>query len=153
MSTMTHTTTTRRIARAEWTKLRTLPSTWRTAVLTMMVAIGFGVALAFSEASQWHTMTAQQRQVFDPASASMSGVMIAAVVLGALAVKTVTAEYSTGMIRATFAAMPARHLVLVAKTGPLRQLRRALTPRGTLVIIGGETGGRWLGGSDITFHP
>ena len=31
MSTMTHTTTTRRIARAEWTKLRTLPSTWRTA--------------------------------------------------------------------------------------------------------------------------
>jgi hypothetical protein len=33
-------------------------------------------------------MTAQQRQVFDPASASMVGVMIAAVVLGALAVKT-----------------------------------------------------------------
>ncbi len=31
---------------------------------------------------------------------------------------------------------------------PLRQLRRALTPPGTLVIIGGETGGRWLGGSD-----
>ena len=31
---------------------------------------------------------------------------------------------------------------------PLRQLRRALTPRGTLVIIGGETRGRWLGGSD-----
>ena len=31
---------------------------------------------------------------------------------------------------------------------PLRQLCRALTPRGTLVIVGGETGGRWLGGSD-----
>ena len=28
----------------------------------------------------------------------------------------------------------------------LRDLRRALTERGTLVIIGGETGGRWLGG-------
>ena len=41
--------------------------------------------------------------------------MIAAVVLGALAVKTVTAEYSTGMIRATFIAMPARPLVLAAK--------------------------------------
>jgi len=115
MSTMTHATTTRRIARAEWTKLRTLPSTWRTAVLTMAMAIGFGVAVAFSEASQWHTMTAQQRQLFDPASASMVGVMIAAVVLGALAVKTVTSEYSTGMIRATFTAMPARPLVLAAK--------------------------------------
>ncbi|NNE20627.1 MAG: zinc-binding dehydrogenase, partial [Myxococcales bacterium] len=27
-------------------------------------------------------------------------------------------------------------------------LRRALTPEGTLVIIGGEEGGRWLGGTD-----
>jgi NADPH:quinone reductase-like Zn-dependent oxidoreductase len=30
----------------------------------------------------------------------------------------------------------------------LRSLRRALTPRGTLVIVGSETGGRWLGGLD-----
>jgi NADPH:quinone reductase-like Zn-dependent oxidoreductase len=30
----------------------------------------------------------------------------------------------------------------------LRDLRRALTPRGRLVIVGSETGGRWLGGTD-----
>jgi NADPH:quinone reductase-like Zn-dependent oxidoreductase len=30
----------------------------------------------------------------------------------------------------------------------LSQLRRALTPTGTLVIVGGEGGGRWLGGFD-----
>ncbi|SIM54609.1 NADPH:quinone reductase [Micromonospora cremea] len=30
----------------------------------------------------------------------------------------------------------------------LTRLRQALTPRGTLVIMGGETDGRWLGGSD-----
>jgi NADPH:quinone reductase-like Zn-dependent oxidoreductase len=30
----------------------------------------------------------------------------------------------------------------------LSHLRRALTPRGTLVIVGGEGGGRWLGGFD-----
>lgn len=30
----------------------------------------------------------------------------------------------------------------------LTRLRRALTPRGTLVIVGAETGGRWLGGVD-----
>jgi NADPH:quinone reductase-like Zn-dependent oxidoreductase len=30
----------------------------------------------------------------------------------------------------------------------LRRLRRSLTPRGTLVIVGSETGGRWLGGFD-----
>ena len=28
----------------------------------------------------------------------------------------------------------------------LRELRRALTPRGTLVIVGGDGGGRWTGG-------
>jgi NADPH:quinone reductase-like Zn-dependent oxidoreductase len=31
---------------------------------------------------------------------------------------------------------------------PLAGLRRALTPTGRLTIIGGESGGRWLGGSD-----
>jgi NADPH:quinone reductase-like Zn-dependent oxidoreductase len=30
----------------------------------------------------------------------------------------------------------------------LLRLRRALTPKGTLVMAGGETGGRWLGGLD-----
>ena len=30
----------------------------------------------------------------------------------------------------------------------LSHLRRALTPRGTLVIVGGEGGGRWFGGFD-----
>ena len=30
----------------------------------------------------------------------------------------------------------------------LSHLRRALTRSGTLIIIGGETGGRWLGGFD-----
>jgi NADPH:quinone reductase-like Zn-dependent oxidoreductase len=34
----------------------------------------------------------------------------------------------------------------------LRQLRRALTPHGTLVIVGGETGGRWMGGYDRGFR-
>ena len=29
---------------------------------------------------------------------------------------------------------------------PLSHLRRALTPQGTLVIVGGEGGDRWLGG-------
>ncbi len=45
----------------------------------------------------------------------------------------------------------ARHWDLIVDTAgrrSLSQLRRALTPRGTLVIVGGEGGGRWLGGFD-----
>ena len=43
-----------------------------------------------------------------------------------------------------------RYDVIVDTGGnrPLRVLRRALTPAGTLVLVGAETGGRWLGGLD-----
>jgi ABC-2 type transport system permease protein len=126
-------TRTARIHKAEWTKLRTLPSTWRTAALTLALGIGFSVAVTLSQSSQWHTMTAQQRQVFDPTSASMSGVMIAAVLLGTLAVRTVTAEYSTGMIRSTFSAMPARPLVLAAKAAVTAAFAFPVTLLGNLV--------------------
>jgi NADPH:quinone reductase-like Zn-dependent oxidoreductase len=45
----------------------------------------------------------------------------------------------------------ARHWDLILDTAghrSLSQLRRALTPRGTLVIVGSEVRGRWLGGFD-----
>jgi NADPH:quinone reductase-like Zn-dependent oxidoreductase len=44
-----------------------------------------------------------------------------------------------------------RHFDLILDTGgrrSLADLRRALTPKGTLVIVGGEGGGRWFGGFD-----
>jgi ABC-type transport system involved in multi-copper enzyme maturation permease subunit len=124
MSTSTYTTPSAPAVRAtrlsgalsgEWTKLRTLPSTWRTAVITLVSAIGFAAAVVASQVSQWSTMSPQQHQAFDPTSISLSGIYIAAVLLGALAVRSVTAEYSTGMIRCTFTAMPGRRLVLAAK--------------------------------------
>jgi NADPH:quinone reductase-like Zn-dependent oxidoreductase len=39
-------------------------------------------------------------------------------------------------------------IVDVAGNSKLAKLRGALTGRGRLVIVGGETGGRWLGGFD-----
>jgi NADPH:quinone reductase-like Zn-dependent oxidoreductase len=42
-----------------------------------------------------------------------------------------------------------RHYDLILDIGgnpPLSRLRRALTPTGTAVIVGGEEGGRWTGG-------
>jgi ABC-2 type transport system permease protein len=143
-----------RTLKAEWTKLRTLPSTWRTTALTLALGIGFGVAVAFSQISQWHTMTAQQRQVFDPTSASLSGVMIAAVVLGTLAVRTVTAEYSTGMIRSTFSAMPARRLVLAAKAATMAAFAFPVTLLGN--VAGFELGQRIFASQHVAVtigHP
>ena len=48
-----------------------------------------------------------------------------------------------------------RKFDLVVDTGGNRRiadLRRALTPKGRLVIVGGETGGRWLDGLDRQFR-
>ena len=39
-------------------------------------------------------------------------------------------------------------IVDIGGNSSLTHLRRALTAKGTLVITGGETDGRWLGGSD-----
>lgn len=49
-----------------------------------------------------------------------------------------------------FSAGGERYDVIIDTGGhaSLRRLRRALTRTGTLVIVGSETGGRWLGGTD-----
>ena len=140
--------------RAEWTKLRTLPSTWRTAAMATGIAIGMSAAVVASQASQWHSLTAQQRQTFDAASASMSGVMVAALLLGALAVRTVTAEYATGMIRSTFTAMPARRLVLAAKAATVAAFVFPVTL--LCDVVGFEVGQRIFAGKHLQVaagHP
>ncbi|MFE2548116.1 NAD(P)-dependent alcohol dehydrogenase [Streptomyces sp. NPDC059355] len=48
----------------------------------------------------------------------------------------------------TAAAHPYDLVLDIGGNRPLRGLRRALTPRGTLIIVGGETDGRWIGGHD-----
>jgi ABC-2 type transport system permease protein len=106
----------RRALKAEWTKLRTLPATWRTVVMATVISIALGTILCVSQVHAWSTMTAQQRLIFDPTACSLFGVVfVGAVLLAALGVRAVTAEYVTGMIRSTLTATPTRRLVLAAK--------------------------------------
>ena len=107
-----------RILKSEWTKLRTLTSTWRTAVAAVSISVVLGAVLCISQANQWPTMTAAQRATFDPTACSLGGFfLVGTLLLGALAVRSVTAEYSTRMIRSTFTATPNRRLVMGAKAG------------------------------------
>ena len=109
--------TIRRALKSEWTKLRTLPSTWRTAVIAVAISIGLGAVLCISQAHQWATMTTAQRATFDPTACSLGGFfLVGAVMLGSLGVRVVSAEYATGMIRSTFTATPTRRLILTAKS-------------------------------------
>ena len=65
-------------------------------------------------------------------------------------VRSIGADHVIDYTRQDIPANGDRYDVIVDIGGnrPLTQLRRALTPRGTLVITGGENGGRWLGGTD-----
>jgi NADPH:quinone reductase-like Zn-dependent oxidoreductase len=65
-------------------------------------------------------------------------------------VQSVGADHVVDYTRVNLADGKHRYDVILDAGGnrSLRQLRRALAPRGTLIIIGGETGGRWLGGFD-----
>ncbi|MEU6193814.1 NAD(P)-dependent alcohol dehydrogenase [Streptomyces sp. NPDC047061] len=66
------------------------------------------------------------------------------------AVRALGADHVIDYTREDFLAGPHRYdaIVDIAGNRRLRDLRRALTPRGRLVITGGETDGRWLGGTD-----
>jgi NADPH:quinone reductase-like Zn-dependent oxidoreductase len=65
-------------------------------------------------------------------------------------VRSIGADHVIDYTQEDFAEGDQRYdLILdIGGNSSLARLRRALTPRGTLVIVGGETDGRWLGGTD-----
>jgi ABC-2 type transport system permease protein len=97
---------------AEWTKLRTLRSTYGSLLATLAVAVGVAALFAWGIVASDQPETAEAT-AFDLASI---GVVFGQFGLLALAALTVTSEFATGSIRATLAATPARWAVLAAKT-------------------------------------
>jgi ABC-2 type transport system permease protein len=95
----------RQVARMEWIKLRSLRSTtW-----TLLFALAGTVAASIT--AGLNTRNPQG----DPTNNILAGIAFGQIVLGVLGVLVMTSEYSSGMIRATLAAVPRRPLVLAAK--------------------------------------
>lgn len=105
--------------RGEWTKLRSLRSTWLTVAGAVVASVGLAGLICVAQVSQWDQMSPKQRASFDPTSTALIGVLFASVILGCLAVRAITSEYATGMIRVTFSAIPGRRGVLAAKAAIL----------------------------------
>src|SRR5918994_1209083 len=65
-------------------------------------------------------------------------------------VRSIGADHVIDYTREDFAEGDKRYdLILdIGGNSSLSRLRRILTPQGTLVIVGGETDGRWFGGTD-----
>src|SRR6266511_4341026 len=84
----------RHVARMEWIKLRSVRSTWMLLAFIVLAMVGVGIGVGVGYRSHTPVASAAQRVVDD-----LRG----------------TGEYSSGMVRATFAAIPHRGLVLAAK--------------------------------------
>jgi len=95
---------------AEWTKLRTVPGP---AWLLIGVAV-LTVAVSTAAVGATHCPQGMMCPV-DTTKLSLTGVQFGQAVVAILAALMISDEYSTGMIRVTLAAMPARHAVLAAK--------------------------------------
>jgi ABC-2 type transport system permease protein len=117
---------------AEWTKLRTVAGTiWLLlAVIAATAALG-----AVADAAAHCPSGACQ---LDPGKTSLTGIYLSQAIVAILAVQAISSEYSTGMIRVSFTAMPRRTTVLAAKavtlTGPV-------LAAGTIAVLGSVLAG------------
>ena len=108
----------RNVAAMEWIKLRSLRSVRWVLIGGMAATVAFGVVTGYNTRSV----------TSDPTSNVLAGVIIGQVITGVLGVLAITSEYSSGLIRVTFAAVPRRPLVLAAKAFVF----------GTLCLVAGE---------------
>jgi ABC-2 type transport system permease protein len=106
--------------RSEFTKIRSVRSTYWTLLVLLVVSIGIGAAITGATAANWSHMTASDRSTFDATQDSVAGLFflgqLVIVVLGAM---VFTSEYSTGMIRTSLTAMPRRTVMYTAKVAVL----------------------------------
>jgi ABC-2 type transport system permease protein len=96
------------VVRMEWRKLRTIRSTWW--ILLVFAAGLVGVAVMDADMGP-----AQPAPSYDPTQNAFGGLAVAQLVIGILGVLTLSSEFTSGSIRATFAAVPRRGRVLAAK--------------------------------------
>ena len=92
-------------ARMEWIKLRSLRSTWWALAVTVAGAVGIAVAVGVNTKDAAADLT----------NNALAGISLGLLLIGVLGVLVMTGEHSSGMIRATLAAIPNRPLVLAAK--------------------------------------
>lgn len=126
-----------RVLHAEWIKFWSVRSTRWSLVALVVLGVGLTAMICASSADWLASGDADE----SPGSFVTWGMMLAqvtAVVLGAM---VVTAEYGTGMIRATLAAVPKRGRVLAAKAVVLTGV---LLVAGTVTAFAGYLAGNFF---------
>jgi ABC-2 type transport system permease protein len=100
------------ILRSEFIKLSSVRSTRWMLLAAVLANIGLAVLAAIFIPGH---LSARDEQTVDGIRLSLAGLHLSQIAVGGLGVLAITSEYSTGLIRATFAAVPRRRTVLAAK--------------------------------------
>ena len=103
------------VLRSEWIKLRSVRSTHWTLLAAAVGMVGLGALFTATYVARYDTINPLERLRFNPTSQSLGGFFLAQLAVGVLGVLVMSSEYTTGLVRATFGAVPQRHLVLAAK--------------------------------------
>ncbi|MBT2449923.1 ABC transporter permease [Streptomyces sp. ISL-43] len=106
---------------AEWIKLWSLRSTPWAFGVGVLVVIGINVNAAVADYDNYPNYPQGTKDLFVPIWAmrdafTLGAGMVLMLAAGSIGALTVVSEYSTGQIRTTFAAVPARRSVVAAKT-------------------------------------
>ena len=110
-----HPVTQGRVIASEWTKLRTLRSSWITMGLAAGALALLGLLGGIITNSNWDQMDPERAARFNPIDTALIGVNFAQLAIAVLGVLVISGEYSTGMIRSSLGAVPKRLPVLWAK--------------------------------------
>jgi ABC-2 type transport system permease protein len=102
--------------RSEWTKLRSVRSTFWALTVTVVLGVGLGAAISAAAAHGYAKSTASSKLSWDPTAVSLDGIGIATLAIAVLGVLFISSEYSSGMIRTSLIAVPRRGRVLAAKS-------------------------------------
>jgi ABC-type transport system involved in multi-copper enzyme maturation permease subunit len=127
-----------RVAVSEWTKLRSLRSTRWSLLVAVVLGIGFPMLFATILAHRWSHLSPHERADRHPLDVALSGVHVSQLAIGVLGVLVISGEYSTGMIRSTFVAVPKRLPVLWAKAGVFAVVSFALMLPTVLIAFFGS---------------
>jgi ABC-2 type transport system permease protein len=95
--------------RSEFTKIRSVRSTYWTLLAMFVVVVGFGALASTGAAHGPHG------PYFDPTRQSLAGLYIGQLIIGVLGVLVICSEYSTGMISTTLTTNPHRGVMIAAK--------------------------------------
>ena len=104
------------VLRSEWTKLRSVRSTFWALTVTIVLGIALGAVISAAAARGYARSSVAARLSWDPTGVSQSGVAIASLAIAVLGVLVISSEYSSGMIAASLIAVPKRGRVLAAKS-------------------------------------